>query len=1168
MKPAILSESGAHAEWIAQPLLDAGFHLTTCALAEVPSLLAGGKYNVLLLGRFYTLRKTRTQEDLILDDLRREVARFLARGGGVYFTLPIGGVMPHDQLLQDYGARILPLSLDQDDQCVTEGGNEHGEFIRYAYTQDVAPEVAAGVTGIWYPARMGHKMATQAVHTADDLGWQPLLRGSPASRTTSDLVGSGNAGITPDASLPRYAESVPIMVGRPVGPGRLAVCGIPSGYYLDAPHRYLLAKRFLQDGFDGRQSDLGRLFLNTVSWLAAPSVAAGTLGGASSSPHVLLPNVPRYPDDPPVRWATRTFPPDDPAPLRGLIGARTSLSTGSGTVADYVARAKAHGLDFIVFLEEGAHLTDESFAALKAECEAASSDSFFAVPGFTMDDVADSHFFQYGYTIHLPRPDLLTPDRARFAPAAVPTGRNGNLLSVHCTYTFEPQGLAARGRRGRYAFADCRTLFEDQRFCDSIAVVTWQRGQIVDDVRERYRDLEANHLRYNPTVLTFMDSPAELDEAVASGWRNIVIEPYASMPEQVLRKHMAPELEWWGMLDEQRIRSPRYRFDNWQYGPPSQYVTQGPEIRAWTASVTSRDPSWRAPDTEIPPVADPFRVDALGYRLRLRVTSIRGLAEVRLYDGQRLLRHWQCHGKPEFEQELDLLHAQQMHLLLEARDLDGHTATSLDYPTLRLDWCEFTCADRNNLLSIGFGKDEQGLAAGWSGTLYLTYSIGPWGGSWRQVGRWWYSGDALSPVPHDPVHDNVTPSDGGVNNPGGSLHILPQLPALDPPEYELMITSMPRLICPDVAINDLSADHGYDPAWPFFFGRENCCFGCFPAQPTRYLTVTRRATVFRPRPHALTCLVHDYQLALKQELTLSAPMPIGWLDRDAHHRLHQLDGNVIELPGDADTDLTLAWQQGEHIVSWSDGRRPAIFFNDGPDLLLVRDTSSQPGVMRRTHPQRGLVTVQLPVVALPTAAVPTALRFIAVGGGYEMQDPTIGEKVRDAMGLAGKPAWTVELESGSLVSQRLCLEMDAHGSGIAGSISQADLPMALPVLVHGLNPNWPVVLVDRSSHRWRPLGAVEGTAYAMVDTLRQAQNLFIGHPLIASENDIVINLTPISDSTWSLELHNPTLHELSLSVTPSPYFPFIAWDGGDFVIPAGASQIISLPQTEGALQAK
>jgi len=35
------------------------------------------------------------------------------------------------------------------------------------------------------------------------------------------------------------------------------------------------------------------------------------------------------------------------------------------------------------------------------------------------------------------------------------------------------------------------------------------------------------------------------------------------------------------------------------------------------------------------------------------------------------------------------------------------------------------------------------------------------------TGRWWYFGDAMLPVPHDPVNDEINPCDGGVT-PAGS----------------------------------------------------------------------------------------------------------------------------------------------------------------------------------------------------------------------------------------------------------------------------------------------------------------------------------------------------------------------------------------------------------------
>jgi hypothetical protein len=1152
-KPAILSEAGAHADWIARPFLEAGYTLDTCSLAEVPGKMATGGYNVLILGRWYTQRKTKQEEEALVVGVLETVRQHLAAGGGVFFTLPIGGVLAFDRLIGPYGADICNLAIDQPDNVIINDMDVHR--FRNAYTTNISPLVSDGVEGVWYPEMMSSCMATRPVLTSGP-EWFPLLAAMPNAGIESKHVGTGNSVAVPADALPDFGPSIPIIAARQVGEGRLAVCGIPSGFHLDSPHNYPDARHFLFEGFNGTPSGLQRLLVNTMGWLGAPSLAAGNLGGAPSGQYVLEPNVPRYPDDPPVIWADRHFPPDDPHPLTGLVGARTAYSCGEGTVAEYVEAAKAAGLDYLVFLEEYASLTAEKLEALKADCQALSTDTFFAVPGYTIDDLAGAHFFCYGYEIHCPPPEICSTD-GKMLSNDNPDGtvRTSTYEGVHFVHTFETLNL--RARRGRYNHGTSPTLFLDQRTSDSCALVTWHDGQVIDDVRDRFHELEDRAMRVIPVALTLMDRPADVQRALAAGWVTMVIEPYATLTDKVLRKYMAPELEWWGMIDEERANIARFRFDNWQYGPPFQYITNGPVVRAWTASVSSRDPEWRAPDTEIPPTADLFRLDVTGFRLRIKVTSDKGLDEVRLYDGIRVIRRWQCGGAADFEQELDLTHHQQLHLSLEATDVAGGTAICGTYCTLRLDWCGFYCADRNNPLCIGFEKDERGLAYGWSGTIYLTYNNFQWGGTSCYLGRWFYYGDGMTPVAKNPLDDEIVPSDGGVRNAGATLHIFTRLPKLDPPERGLVIVPQQQLISPDVTVDTFVVNCGFDPEWTGFRGRERTGFGLFPVHPSRYMDIQRTMTVFRPRPYALTTLVNEYEIRFKEDPGITEPLNIGWFDA-VPHVLFRRDGSQVALAGDDEQPFNLPWRHGEYVVSWTDGCRPAIFINDGPDLELTRQLDPATKAIGPTEVQYGRVIVLLPVEQFPQRGEPARLRFLAIGGTSDTTDPDVGEAMRRAMGLAGTTAYAVELERGELLSQRLLLTLDGQGEGVACRIPRAELPMALPILVRHLNANWPVYLVDRAGNRCRPLGVYQDTAYATLDTLAGDWSLFIGHPVTASHREVVLSLTQISPEAWTLEAHNPTVAALTVDLAVSPYFTALAWSGDTISLPAGTSVVLEL----------
>lgn len=1156
-QPAILCESDLHSEMFARPLVDAGFAVRRCTLDEVPQLTRTGLFNVLILGRFYLLRKTRQQEEEILRDLNVALDEFLSCGGGVFFTLPSGGTISLNTVISRLGVRLLDAAIDEAPEHRLTHDNADGARIRYAYSTHVAAPVNAGVQGVWFPTEIGGALTTRPVLGQAARGWRNVLTASEKSALIRLVEGQGNGSLVESDPLDQQCNHIPVLAIRdtqPDAPGRLAVCGIASGFHIGSPHQFPLARQLTLEGFDGRPSGLQRLILNTIHWLAQPSMQSGSLGGSESDVDLLVPQVPRFPDEPPVKWARREFPRHRTV-QRGLIGARTALSTGSGTVADYVAQARASGLDFLVFLEDFEHLTPDKLATLKDECQRLSTDTFFAVPGYTMRDVTGTHFYQFGYQIELPREDLLDPTGKFIAPHEdANSGRNRYLDSSHCSLMFGE--LKTRCRRGTFLHHTHQIRLFDARFVDSIALVTWENGTVVDDVRDQYRYIEDKGFRLNPMVLTFLSSPADIERALASGWRNQIIEPYRAQRDKVQFRHMAPELEWWGFIDETVTNSPRYRFDCWQYGWPHGYITSGPQVLDWAVSVTQRDSSFRGIDCEIPPTADRFRADVVGFRLRIEAASDIGLDEVKLLDGQRVIRRWKCNGQAHFEQEIDLVHHQQMHLGLEVTDTRGGSAICADYATYRLDWCEFYCADRNNPLCIGYQKDSRGLAHGYSGTLYLKYNNGLWGGNSPLNGRWWYYGDKMYPVAPDPMHDQTLPMDGGVQFPGPGLHLMPDLAAARVPEHVLVIEPLQEMISTDVAICGARVTHGTDRSWPWFFGRERTGWSMFPVTASRYVDLRRRAVVFRPVPGLLTTTIYQHDLNLKARPEMPGPLPVGWLDESPDHVLHRLDGSTLKFPGvSSDDNFQAIWKQGEAIVSCIGDRQPAAFINDGVDLLLHRDPA-----------QWGRITLSLQPQHRPDAQRAVTMRIIGIGGTHAHRRDSLWQQVRDAMGFAGRPRYRAQVHQGDLRSQRLVLEIEAAGQGAAMTLPRADLPMAVPVVVSGLNENWPVFLVDQAQARWRPLGVLEQRAYATLDTNAGDWNVFIGHPVTADESRLMLSLTQIAADQWMLEIHNPTDRAITSRVSRSRWFELIDWAGADVSLPAGASVSWTL-QSAGQLRA-
>jgi hypothetical protein len=157
---------------------------------------------------------------------------------------------------------------------------------------------------------------------------------------------------------------------------------------------------------ESRPSDMGRLLRNTLGWLGSSPKSSGLGGFVTPADRWQLPNTRssvavKFAEQR-IDYNVSSLDSVDPAvmdckyglkncvkSLKGLVGARTSLSDGEGSVQDYANAAKAHHLDFIVFLEtfsmsDNRTFSAKSLAKLKADCVAHADSSIKLIPGYTI----------------------------------------------------------------------------------------------------------------------------------------------------------------------------------------------------------------------------------------------------------------------------------------------------------------------------------------------------------------------------------------------------------------------------------------------------------------------------------------------------------------------------------------------------------------------------------------------------------------------------------------------------------------------------------------------------------------------------------------------------------------------------------------------------------------
>ena len=152
------------------------------------------------------------------------------------------------------------------------------------------------------------------------------------------------------------------------------------------------------------------------------------------------------------------------------------------------------------------------------------------------------------------------------------------------------------------------------------------------------------------------------------------------------------------------------------------------------------------------------------------------------------------------------------------------------------------------------------------------------------------------------------------------------------------------------------------------------------------------------------------------------------------------------------------------------------------------------------------------------------------GGRTETSDSAQFEWVRHALGLAGKPTSDVHISSGKLRTTVLYLELDAEDGGADFSVSRADLPIPLPVKVHGVNPNWSTGIWDQDRQAFLPCGTLDGATVAALDTKERGRHVFVGNVVACNQPDAVVALVPEDNGRWKVQVNNPSDQPRKLTI--------------------------------------
>lgn len=1062
------------------------------------------RYNVVVL-----MGLGRANADMTLTPRNQQsieaLQQFLAAGGGV-FAVPVFGQMATEKPAQDafYGPLgLTPLyaeiPADPESEVVATAWK-----LPYALTRNIVPSpITDGVRSLWYPVlayRVGGQNHT--IPLSVDGSWTVVVKGSPSSHTLGGPLQANNP-----TDPGTYPSEVPLAAFREVGKGRMAALGIAPQYLFSLTGTTTLESIVLDRGLQGVPSDGYRLIENALRWLAEPSLAEGSLGGAPMR-ETLLENPYRTRFSEPYRWPAKvTFPPIEKA-FPGVIGARTRYSTGKATAEEWVQAARSQGLAYLVFLEDFRALSPEEFAQLKADCARLSSGEFTAIPGFTIDDEIGNHYFYFGTTLPYPDRKFLSPEGTFFVsrdPEINPENPYvpGQLSMTTLDYAYSISGFKLTA--GNYLFSrDAAPFANFFSNWDAFGVITAQGGKVVEDATRDFLwsvDFGNGPL---PVVVDLMDDPVQLGR---SGWRTVL-----RLPEQG-GAVIGPE----PLGKDTQVRD---YFNGWRFYPDNPtkiYITSGPEIESW-CYVGPRDYEGNT--------AGDFVWQNYRWLVRGRTGAAAGLKEVAIYDGEALFRRFLPRGQRTFEFTLDLTHDQQHNLVLVATDRQGRRAISGEQWDRNHRLEEFMCSDRNNQLSYGYltKKDGIGLLLGGNQTLAtpnkrIMPGISP-AGTFKN-----------DPLLGAPAFDGAAGGEPEVFEAVAMLLPSGEQPAPDVSESRRLFHSR------DLHVGEGQREYRFADK----VGVYNVWHTLWRTEAADDFTVRRRNSFFQVHPDSpLAVFLWQIDVALRRDqpnngfriAILASRQDARWLLRDSTGATRE---GVWEEPASGASEaLAVPFGKGAWVAFLDSPLGGAVIYSLTDGLRLTM-----------TLPGRHNAVIDLPAEAAPQKKGQSRRVELLIVGIPRETDATrtlpfpsmniVKRFTRDFAMAGGSPGYTVAARAGRVAGQRYPLEVNGAKEGCFSGVLRGHLVSSLPIAVAGLHDAWSCYLYERSLQRARPVGVFEGKGWATV-CLEGSLDLFVGHPMVADNPQVALQVTQTGEQSWKVEVHNPTNAPITTTLRKNPYF--------------------------------
>lgn len=1013
------------------------------------------KYHVLII-----IFDQVTETTPVLKDSTEAIEKFVRAGGGVFFfgtAFELNATI--NQTLAPFGATFLNEYIQDPQHTFVSPDGFYN--LSYAYTDNIAADhpITEGVQGLWYnvDTRSSLLFDTRVIETSGD--WKTLVSGD-ASATSFGIAGHSFQGekFEKEHEAPgKYQSAPPIFAARELGEGAVALTGLNPVeiFYGQGLLHYGDVATRKGDGLRG--SDFERLYDNTLSWLArhgrkSPLLGQGALKSVENS----------Y-----VKDGETTFDWDDPRllegqlcakPSKGVIGLHSTLSDGKDTPEALIAKAKASGLQWVAFTEkleelakgewEKADVRQHGVLASSAERKETLAPPKWEQLRKICREASTEDF------VALPGLDYAVEGGDRWVVFGDFDWPDAKIFSPDRQTIVNPQWWFMIGipPNGPYNAGHNRLHPWDSTLYNMWPVRTTIAGKQTDDALADFKHQQGVGQDPFPMAVDMIYNVGELGRA-ADRMCNYVTMDRPGDLTKFFREHSYLS----SFLG---------------------FVSDGPVITDWRGVNVSRTTGgkWSLPTTE-------------RYRLKLSAESAAPITDIQIFDGPELLRRFRP-NELQTTVTMDVPHDKQRAIFAVVTDADGKQAITGGHFVRDFLNFRFMCSDRGNSICDLVTRDASGP--------YLTGPSAPYQRTMQIFGI--NPGYAMRAFEISPPQ-----VDGGMRP--ISLDIQPTIfhqfatHPEDPKVWPRLETRMEVPVSSrDGILQEHTATGLVDNAKGDGWTARQVPWDLKGIDVNiRYLNIT-------PQTKDMGVILLEGQIGFTEDATIQEPVEI-------------VSAQVTATPGHGDHYAIVTPEVNVVGLNQSKPFHAEAPMIPGSYAMIFPAQLGATGVMALDEGYVARINAQYPTVRLAVRIADSQGRQVRAGdkityrallirGRPSAQANTAEwEDFAKSMGLRGKPAYQVtDLRAGTVLGTNFLLELAPQDGGFAGTISQAKLPVRLPIRIANMNPNWTFAWFDLDRKEWFPsaVDPVISKGFFTIDTERGSHRIFAGHPVIADNRDLRI----------------------------------------------------------------